>query len=94
MWEADAPATVHACSGFVPPAEADTVGAGDAFLAAFLVSRLDGAPPGVCLEAGCRLGAFVAGAVGATPQHDAAAIAGIEARNAVRCVETFEVALP
>jgi hypothetical protein len=37
------------------------VGAGDAFLAALLMSRLRGESPQAGLEAGCRLGARVAG---------------------------------
>ena len=70
-----------ACNGYVAPSrDADTVGAGDAFLAAFLVQRLAGAPPDAQLEAGCRLGAFVAGAAGATPQHDAAQVAALQLR--------------
>jgi len=56
----------------------DTVGAGDAFLAALLSSRLSGACAAEALEAGCRLGAFVASRQGATPEHDAAAIAALE----------------
>ena len=61
-----------ACGGFVAPAKADTVGAGDSFLAAFLVELLRGAAPDAALEAACRLGAFVAGRPGATPEHEVA----------------------
>jgi sugar/nucleoside kinase (ribokinase family) len=57
------------CEGFVAPntpggGQADTVGAGDAFLAALLAAMLrEGAVPSAsaALEAGCRLGAYVAG---------------------------------
>lgn len=74
LWEADGDirtgGTAWACGGFLAPVIADTVGAGDAFLAALLASRLgaDG-DAAAALEAGCRLGAFVAGKPGATPMH-------------------------
>lgn len=48
---------------------ADTVGAGDAFLAAFLAARLEGLHPQECLARGCRLGEWVASRPGATPPH-------------------------
>ena len=68
------------CAGFVAPAIADTVGAGDAFLAGLLSSRLiGGATASACLDAGCRLGAYVAGQPGATPQHDQDAIDALDA---------------
>ena len=63
----------YGCDGFVTPnttpntpggGQADTVGAGDAFLAALLAAMLrEGAVPSAsaALEAGCRLGAYVAG---------------------------------
>ncbi|KAL1508550.1 hypothetical protein AB1Y20_004649 [Prymnesium parvum] len=81
LWEAAAAGIAWTCSGFRPPATADTVGAGDAFLAALLVSRLAGESPEECLAAGCRLGAFVAGSPGATPRHDAALIAAVTPRE-------------
>lgn len=56
---------------------ADTVGAGDAFLAAFLDAHLDGRPDDEALDRACRLGAFVASRPGATPAHDAAALAAL-----------------
>ncbi|MBI2515330.1 MAG: carbohydrate kinase [Opitutae bacterium] len=55
-----------------PVAVVDTVGAGDAFLAALLASQLAGAAPERALARACRLGAFVAGCAGATPVHPAA----------------------
>jgi fructokinase len=60
------------CGGFVAPANdaADTVGAGDAFLAALLAALLRGASTSSALEAACRLGAFVVGQQGATPAQD------------------------
>ena len=59
----------YGCDDFVVPntaggGQADTVGAGDAFLAALLAVMLrEGAVPSAsaALEAGCRLGAYVAG---------------------------------
>ena len=66
------------CGGYaVGSGTVDTVGAGDAFLAALLSRRLLGASAAEALEAGCRLGAFVASRPGATPAHDAAAIAAL-----------------
>lgn len=52
----------------------DTIGAGDAFLAALLVGRLRGAPWPATLAMATELGALVAGAPGARPSYDAAAI--------------------
>jgi fructokinase len=54
----------------------DTVGSGDAFLAALLAARLAGLPDDRCLARACRLGAFVATRQGATPEYD---VAGVEA---------------
>ena len=48
----------------------DTVGAGDAFLAAFLAARLRRREtPGEALASACRLGEFVAARDGATPPY-------------------------
>ncbi len=47
----------------------DTVGAGDSFLAAFLVNRLKGNGASEALRMACRLGEYVAGCDGATPEH-------------------------
>ncbi len=48
----------------------DTVGAGDAFLAALVESLLEpDAAPWECLHRACRLGEFVASQRGATPRH-------------------------
>ena len=74
--------TAWACNGFLAPVVADTVGAGDAFLAAFLASRLrDPENVAASLESGCRLGAFVAGCTGATPEHCAAKIRSLDPRD-------------
>jgi fructokinase len=46
----------------------DTVGAGDAFMAALMVGLTRGTDPQTVLETACRLGAFVASHAGATPR--------------------------
>ncbi len=51
----------------VPVTVEDTVGAGDAFTAALIASRLRGWPLAVCGEFANRLGALVAGSAGAMP---------------------------
>lgn len=50
---------------------ADTVGAGDAFLAALLAHRLAADAPARALACACRLGEFVATQPGATPDYRA-----------------------
>ena len=68
--------------GFVPPVVVDSVGAGDAFLAAFLACMLnEGGAPDAALEAGCRCGAFVASRAGATPAHEADAMDALQPRG-------------
>lgn len=53
-----------------PTVVRDTVGAGDAFLAAFLAARLvRRVSPRLALAKACRLGEFVAGRDGATPPY-------------------------
>ncbi|MCR9155065.1 MAG: carbohydrate kinase [Bacteroidetes bacterium] len=52
----------------LPIKVSDTVGAGDAFSAAFAINFLAGLSPKECLEAGNRLGAFVASQRGALPE--------------------------
>lgn len=54
-----------------PVAVADTIGAGDAFLAGLIARRLAGATPADALAFGCRLGEWVATQRGATPAYDA-----------------------
>lgn len=49
---------------------ADTVGAGDAFSAAFLRRWLDGAPAAEAGRFACRVGALVASKPGAVPDYD------------------------
>ena len=53
-------------------------GAGDAFLAALLLPLLGGeVSPAAALQAACRLGAYVAGAAGATPCLDMRKVAAL-----------------
>jgi sugar/nucleoside kinase (ribokinase family) len=49
----------------------DTVGAGDAFLAALVAGWLEGRAPQAALERANRLGAYVAAQRGAMPAYDA-----------------------
>jgi fructokinase len=53
----------------------DTVGSGDAFLAALLAGLLVGAADATVLAHACRVGEWVATQRGATPRYDAAKIA-------------------
>lgn len=48
----------------------DTVGSGDAFLAALLVGRMFGHPTQLCLDEAAAVGALVASAKGANPRLD------------------------
>jgi len=50
-------------------AVADTIGAGDAFLAALIDGLLSGHPNGLILARACRLGEFVASQSGAMPDY-------------------------
>jgi len=49
---------------------ADTVGAGDAFLATFIACYLQGYPIETTLDNACKVGAFVASQVGANPEYN------------------------
>jgi len=49
---------------------ADTVGAGDAFLATFIACYLQGYPMETILDNACKVGAFVASQVGANPDYN------------------------
>lgn len=49
---------------------ADTVGSGDAFLAAFLSQLIDNAPPEKMLDFACATGALIASYRGACPEYD------------------------
>lgn len=48
----------------------DSIGAGDAFLAAFLTKYLSKDKPGNCLSYACAVGAYVATQTGGTPEYD------------------------
>jgi fructokinase len=61
----------HAQPG-IPTEVADTVGAGDSFLAMLLRELLAGTAPGVALLRAARLASFVASRAGAVPDYDAA----------------------
>ena len=63
----------HETAGIATSA-VDTVGAGDAFLAALLEGWLGGRAPGAILERANRLGAHVAAQRGAMPAYDARAL--------------------
>jgi fructokinase len=56
---------------------ADTVGAGDAFLAGVISKLIDRAPPQEVLEFASKLGAFIASQKGACPTYTLSAINGI-----------------
>ncbi len=62
-----------------PVAVRDTVGAGDAFLAALLAGVLEGCSDEVALDLACHLGAFVATKSGATPDYEVDTLAEIAA---------------
>ena len=49
---------------------ADTVGAGDAFLATFIACYLQGYPMEATLDNACKVGAFVASQAGANPDYN------------------------
>ncbi|WP_316832514.1 carbohydrate kinase [Pedobacter aquatilis] len=49
---------------------ADTVGAGDAFLATFIACYLQGYPAETILDNACKVGAFVASQPGANPEYN------------------------
>jgi fructokinase len=51
---------------------ADTVGAGDAFLATYVSSMLQGYPVETILDRACRVGAYVASQTGANPDYNEA----------------------
>ena len=55
----------------------DTVGAGDAFLAALLHGLLTGVPDEMLLGRACRLGAYVASCPGAIPTYGSEVVEGI-----------------
>jgi fructokinase len=70
----------HDGKGYTRPAPkvevADTVGAGDAFTAAFISTFMENADVEAALDKALRLGAFVAGQRGAQPKYDSADVLG------------------
>jgi fructokinase len=60
---------------------ADTVGAGDSFLAALMVSLLGGEPAQTAIDFACAVGALVAQGVGANPEISCAEIAALIQRG-------------
>ena len=63
MWEGK----IYENAGY-PVEVADTVGAGDSFLAALITSLLTGKSPQTAIDFACAVGALVAGAPGANPE--------------------------
>jgi len=63
----------HDAAG-IAAATLDTVGAGDAFVAALLAGWLEGRAPAESLECANRLGAYVAARRGAMPEYDASVL--------------------
>jgi fructokinase len=62
---------------------ADTVGAGDSFLATIIAGLLNQVEPQEILKKACAVGAFVASRRGATPVYDEALINNILHQNAI-----------
>jgi fructokinase len=58
----------------IPANTTDTVGVGDAFVAALLAGWLEGRAPAESLERANRLGAYVAAQRGAMPEYDASVL--------------------
>ncbi|MFD2569673.1 carbohydrate kinase [Spirosoma soli] len=73
---------MHSQIGF-PVEVADTIGSGDAFLAAFLYKTLQRATPQKTLEFACATGAYVATQRGATPTFSEETITQQVGRSAV-----------
>jgi len=57
-----------------PVQVADTVGSGDAFLAALLSKLIDRSPPAEMLDYACAMGALIASKPGACPEYDTAEV--------------------
>ncbi len=66
--EAYAQGELHKAAG-IPVEVVDTVGSGDAFLAAFIHNYLKNESIEDCLKRACKLGAYVATQSGAIPKH-------------------------
>jgi fructokinase len=72
MWEG----RFYENSGY-PVQVADTVGAGDSFLAALITSLLSGKDPQTAIDFSCAVGALVAEAPGANPEISNSRIEGL-----------------
>jgi len=59
-----------------PTQVADTIGAGDSFLAMLIVELFEGSAPSTAMERASRLAAYVASQPGATPDYDPSAFRG------------------
>jgi len=59
----------------------DTVGSGDAFLSALVISFLEGKAPEQILDEACALGAFVATRKGGTPKYEQSDIEEIKSKS-------------
>lgn len=68
---------------------ADTVGSGDAFLAAFLSQLIDRAPPEKMLDFACAMGALIASYRGACPEYHLHEIKTVAEKNKEKNVENF-----
>ncbi|HEX6430189.1 MAG TPA: carbohydrate kinase [Niastella sp.] len=68
---------------------ADTVGSGDAFLAAFLSQLIDRAPPEKMLDFACAMGALIASYRGACPEYHIQEIKTVAERNKEKSSKNF-----
>jgi fructokinase len=68
---------------------ADTVGSGDAFLAAFLSLFIDRAPPQTILDFACAMGALIASYQGACPDYHTEEINTLKEKNNKRTTKNF-----
>lgn len=68
---------------------ADTVGSGDAFLAAFLSQLIDRAPPEKMLDFACAMGALIASYQGACPEYHLQEIKTVAEKNKEKNIENF-----
>ncbi|MVN78875.1 carbohydrate kinase [Hymenobacter sp. HMF4947] len=68
-------------SAGIPVEVTDTIGSGDAFLAALLTAWLAGQPPQQCLNLACATGALVATYQGATPTIGPADVAALRQQS-------------
>jgi fructokinase len=72
-----------------PVQVADTVGSGDAFLAAFLSQLIDRSPPETMLDFACAMGALIASYRGACPEYHTAEIKKLIEKNRKKTTKNF-----